>query len=110
MSEFKTNQLLECKCGFKPDHYNVYYGRTPYDVICPVCKKQTTMAKCKVTNNPMNLISYWNDHIRHLTLEEMEAEVTEFRKEQKENTGYDLYTEYNYYWYLNEGEILHKSA
>ena len=108
MSEFKTSNLLECNCGFKPDRYSIYYGSTPYDVSCPFCKKQTTMAKCKVTGWAGNVISYWNEHIRHLTLEEMETEVEEFRKEQKENIGYDLYGYYNYYWYADKGEVLQK--
>jgi len=68
------------------------------------------MSKCKVTGSVKNVIDYWNSHISKLTLQELEDEVTEFRKEQKENTGYDMYDNYNYYWELSKGEVLFKSC
>lgn len=106
-STFKTDELIPCQCGFKPDSYKVYYGRTPYDVICPVCHKQTTMAKCKVTGCNGNVIDYWNSHIAKMTLAEMEAEAKEFYEEQKRKTsGFDGYDTYLYYWVKDQGEIL----
>ena len=72
--QFKTDELKPCRCGFKPDHYTVGYGQTPYDVFCPNCKKQTSFAKCKITGWNGNLFDYWNKHIAQMTLEEVEHE------------------------------------
>lgn len=108
VSIFKTEEINPCICGFKPDHFSVYYGRTPYDIFCPTCKKQTTMAKCKVTNSHENVIDYWNEHISKLTKEDMEKETLEFRKEEKENTGYDGYKSYSYFWEKGNGPVLYK--
>jgi len=79
--KFPTDELSPCICGFKPDHYEVGYGQTPYDIHCPECKKQTTMAKCKVTGWEGNVIDYWNKHISKLTLEQMKQECWEVRQE-----------------------------
>jgi|ERR1035437_1617287 hypothetical protein len=103
--QFKTDELKPCRCGFKPDHYTIGYGQTPYDVFCPNCKKQTTLAKCKVTGWNGNLFDYWNNHIAQMTLEEIDHEVEELRKEQKANCGYDGYKVYEYYWEKGKGEI-----
>ena len=108
--KFKTDKLLECRCGFKPNHYTVGYGSTPYDVWCPNCKKQTTLAKCLVTSHSNNLFDYWNTHIRHLTKEDVDKEVDDFRKIQKKNIGYDLYKRYDVYWVAGEGEVIVKSV
>ena len=89
MSKFKTDELIPCICGFKPDHYNIAYGRTPYDIFCPNCKKQTTLAKCYITGWHGHLIDYWNKHIAKLTLKELENEFQEFRKERKKALAYD---------------------
>ena len=80
-SKFQTDELNACVCGFKPTHYSVAYGRTPYDVFCPNCKKQTTMAKCKITGHSSHVIDYWNKHISKLTKEELQHEVKTFLKE-----------------------------
>jgi len=109
--QFKTNKLNPCQCGFKPDHYTVGYGRTPYDVFCPNCHKQTTLSKCKITGCNENLFDYWNQHISKMTLIEMEKEVDDFRKEQKANCGgYDGYKIYEYYWEKDKGEVLYTES
>ena len=79
--DWETDELIPCQCGYKPDHYSIYYSRTPYDVFCPVCKKQLNFAKCKVTGHHGNAIDYWNRHLAGLTLEQMEKEVEKFREE-----------------------------
>lgn len=111
ISNFKTDKLIPCVCGFKPDHYSVAYGKTPYDVFCPVCKKQTTFAKCLITGWHGNLIDYWNNHIAMMTLDEMEKEVQEFRKERKKVLAFDGKfegcEEYVYYWIKDKGETLY---
>lgn len=108
--KFDTDELEPCQCGFIPDHYTVGYGRTPYDIYCPNCRKQTTFAKCKITGSKEHLFDYWNTVIRHMTLDEMHHEASEFIKIQKEKTtGYDGYNSYDYYWVKGKGEILSKS-
>ena len=105
---FETDELISCQCGFKPVHYSVYYGSTPYDVICPICQKQTTLAKCKVTGWSGHVIDYWNSHIAKMTLAEMQDEQKEFYLEQVRETGHrGGYTEYWYYWVKDKGEVLH---
>jgi len=110
MSKFESKDINPCRCGFQPTHYSVYYGRTPYDIGCPVCKKQTTMAKCKVTGWHGHVIDYWNEHISKLTQEELEEEVKLFNIERQENTGYDGYKYYDYYWEKDKGETLYARA
>lgn len=109
-SKFKTNELKPCICGFKPDHYSVSYGKTPYDVFCPVCLKQLARAKCLVTGWHGHAVDYWNKHIAELTLEEMEEEVRIFNEERKKALAYDGEYEgcknYSYYWVKEEGEKL----
>lgn len=102
--EFKTDKLNPCICGFKPDHYTMYYGSTPYDIYCPNCKKQTTMAKCKITGYDGHLIDYWNRHISKLTLEQLEEEVKDLYIERKENDPFNEYKSYEYYWEEGSGE------
>lgn len=58
----KTDKLKKCICGFKPDHYSVAYGRTPYSVFCPNCNKQTK-GKGGVSQN---IVDYWNETARHI--------------------------------------------
>lgn len=106
--DFVTDRILPCQCGFKPDHYIVGYGMTPYDIHCVPCGKQLALAKCLVTGSPDNAIDYWNKHVAHLTNEEQHEEVANFKAEQKLNTGYDGYSEYQYYWIEGPGEIIHK--
>ena len=108
MTEFKTDKLKKCKCGFKPNHYLVGYGSTPYDVFCPNCKKQTSFAKCEVTGWHGNVIDYWNKHISKLTLQELEKEVEDLRNEKQEKDPYNQeYDVYEYYWIKDKGEVLH---
>lgn len=104
--DFKSEEIKPCRCGFKPDHYSVAYGRTPYDINCPNCKKQTAMAKCMVTGWYANVIDYWNQHIRHITKEQITKEVDDLKHERKENDPYNEYNFYGYYWLKDEGEIL----
>jgi len=110
ISNFKTDELIPCVCGFKPDHYSIAYGSTPYDVFCPECKKQTNFAKCLITGWYGHLVDYWNNHIAGITLVEMEKEVQEFKEERKKALAYDGEYEgcksYDYYWVKDEGETL----
>ena len=97
--DFKTDELIPCLCGFKPDHYSVSYGPTPYDVFCPECKKQASLfTKYKVSGSPSGIISYWNNHCAKMTKEELKIEYDEFKKEQEKETGSDGYVVYQYYW------------
>ena len=105
--QFKTNEINPCKCGFKPEHYTITYGRTPYDIWCPNCEKQTSMAKCKVTGWHGNAIDYWNEHIANLTIEELEKEVTDLMKERKKKDPYNEYKSYEYYWVKDKGETFY---
>ena len=105
MSDFKTDELLPCRCGFKPDHYSVYYGRTPYDVFCPDCKKQLARAKCLVTGWAGHAIDYWNTHLCFITLEEMNSEVKNFMKEKEKLE--EKPNAYDYYWEKGKGEVLY---
>lgn len=109
--KFKTDELIPCVCGFKPDHYSVAYGNTPYDIFCPECKKQTCLAKCLITGWHGHLIDYWNNHIAVMTLEEIDDEVREFREERKKALAFDGEFEgcekYVYYWEKDNGEILY---
>lgn len=106
--DFKIDQLVPCQCGFKPDHFDIGYGRTPYDIYCPVCKKQSSMAKCKITGSHLNLIDYWNKHVSKLTKEEMLKEVEEACEQRKKEDPYNEYKVYTYYWTKDEGEELIK--
>lgn len=108
--EFKTDELVPCRCGFKPDHFTIGYGRTPYDVFCPVCKKQSVHAKCKVTNHHENAIDYWNKIVSKMTVEEINDELIALRKEKKEIDPYNEYKVYTYYWIKDEGEKLIKKC
>ena len=107
-SKFKTDEINPCKCGFKPDHYIVMYGRTPYDIWCPTCKKQTCMAKCKVTGSSENAIDYWNSHIAQMTKEEVRQEVVDFQKERENQNLIERPKEYQYYWEKDKGEVLYE--
>lgn len=110
MSQFKTDEIKPCRCGFKPDHYSIYYGRTPYDIFCPNCQKQTTLAKCKVTGHHENVIDYWNNHIRYLTKGEIDKEVLDLKRERQEKDPDYEYSTYDYYWEKGKGEVLYASV
>ena len=47
-AEHKSDKINPCRCGFKPDHFTMGYGRTPYLISCPKCKKQTNLSKCSL--------------------------------------------------------------
>lgn len=108
--DFKTDELIPCQCGFKPDHYSIGYGRTPYDIYCPNCKKQSQFAKCQVTGSHYNLIDYWNKHVAGLTLEQMQQEVRDLNEEKKREDPYKEYKVYTYYWYEGKGAVLTKQC
>lgn len=106
MSDFKTDELEPCLCGFKPDHYSIYYGQTPYCIWCPDCKKQTNFAKCLVTGHHDNVIDYWNKHISKLTLSQVQEEVKLFLAEKEAKRREEQFKSYNYYWQKGKGEVL----
>jgi len=106
-SRFKTEEINTCRCGFKPNYFSVFYGKTPYDIYCPHCKKQTARAKCKVTGWHGNVIDYWNKHIANLTKEELEKEVSELMQERKEKDPYGEFNTYEYYWEKDKGEVFY---
>lgn len=108
--DWPTNELIPCQCGFKPDHYSIYYSSTPYDVYCPTCKKQLNFARCKVTGWHGHAIDYWNSHLAALTFEEMEEESRKFREERKkmEDREGARAREYAYYWEKDKGEVLYQ--
>jgi hypothetical protein len=110
MYDHPTDELVPCQCGFKPDHYSVYYSRTPYDIWCPNCRKQLNFARCKVTGNHENAIDYWNSHLAVLTLSEIEQEVEEFMTELENAIREEGMRpkSYNYYWEKDKGEILYQ--
>lgn len=110
MSEFKTDDLKPCRCGFKPNHYSVYYGNTPYDIWCPNCKKQITSTKCEVTGWYENAIDYWNSHLADMTIEEIKTEYQDFLEEKRkvEEKSYQRAREYQYYWEKGKGAVLYQ--
>lgn len=57
--DIKTDKLNQCECGSKPEHYTVGYSRTPYDVSCPGCGKQTSLYD-RIGGAPDNIIDFWN--------------------------------------------------
>lgn len=106
MSTFKTDKLKPCQCGYKPDSYNVWYGRTPYNIVCENCKKQLASAKCQVTGSSLHLFDYWNNHIADLTVEQMKEENRLLRLEIEAQSTIERPREYIYYWY-DGAEHLH---
>ena len=60
MADIKTDELITCECGSKPDHYSIEYGRTPYMVVCPGCKKQTNRYR-QIGGLADNIIKFWNE-------------------------------------------------
>ncbi len=105
-----TDELEPCLCGFKPDHYSIYYGRTPYNIHCPVCQKYTHDGKCLVTGHQSNIIDYWNKKISKMTKEEIREEVRLFEIERKEAESVEgmRAKEYRYYWEKDTGEKLYQ--
>ena len=106
--DIKTDELLPCLCGFKPDHYSIAYGSTPYDVFCPNCKKQFTFSKYAVTGNKENAIHYWNNYIRLKTIEEIEFDYEHAKGERKaeEDENYCRAKVWQWYWSVNGEELI----
>lgn len=101
-----TDEFKMCGCGSTPDHYEIGYGRTPYSLMCPGCKKQLIHAKCKITGCGANLIDYWNEHLRLLTPLDMDNENQELCEEREKEDPYNEAIEYQYYWVEGKGERL----
>ncbi|MEK7556831.1 MAG: hypothetical protein AAB538_02535, partial [Patescibacteria group bacterium] len=57
----KTNEIEPCECGYKPQHYSIGYGSTPYYISCLGCGKSLHNG----TNDPGIIISQWNNDYRH---------------------------------------------
>jgi hypothetical protein len=110
-SKFNTDELKPCICGFKPNHYSVWYGPTPYDIVCPNCRKQSARTKCLVTGWVGHLIDYWNKHVAGMTKEELDKEVQDFENEKanalKYGGEYEGFKTYEYYWQEGKGEVLY---
>lgn len=68
--KFKTDKLLPCLCGFKPTHFIVAYGPTPYSIWCPNCKKQTENYKL-IGGCEQDIIDLWNNIVRSKSKEEL---------------------------------------
>lgn len=61
--DVKTDKLLPCHCGKKPDHYSIGYGRTPYYVNCVDCIPRTKyVGGCGGYEG--HIIDWWNYHGR----------------------------------------------
>jgi hypothetical protein len=39
IQDFKSNDIMPCQCGYRPEFYTVAYGTTPYSIHCKNCKK-----------------------------------------------------------------------
>lgn len=109
MSKFPTDELVPCMCGFKPDHYEVNYGPTPYIVFCHGCKRGTNFTLCEVSGSPLNIIDYWNNHVANKTKEELRAEVVarEKAKLRLETKNEQQISSYEYYWIAGKGKKLY---
>ena len=107
--DFQTDKLNSCNCGYKPDHYTVGYGSTPYSITCK-CGKNLYHAKCKITGGINNLIDYWNKIISVTSINKLRLERDSFLEQKEEMIREEGHTprEYQYYWYENKGEVLHK--
>ena len=71
--DIETDELNTCECGFKPTHYTIAYGKTPYDVYCEGCKKQTNRYR-SIGGHHSNVINFWNEiaplrELKEFTLE-----------------------------------------
>lgn len=104
--KIKSDEISPCLCGFKPEHVTLGYGRTPYDIFCPQCKKQASIAKCQCTGAMENIIDYWNVKISKMSNEDIKEEIKEFNSIRKLKDPYDEYNEYQYFWYKDLGEKL----
>lgn len=58
--DFPCICLAPCRCGFKPTSYSVAYGRRPYDVFCPTCRRQATSYCDGVGGYWWNIVWLWN--------------------------------------------------
>lgn len=67
---FKTDKLISCLCGFKPEYYSVLYGPTPYTIFCPICIKQTQHYK-RIGGCEQNIIDLWNNIVSRYSKQEL---------------------------------------
>lgn len=96
-----------CDCGYTPKSFSIGYGQTPYVLQCK-CGKKLYDAKCKITGNYFNLISYWNDYLSVNSIAKILKDKLDFIKEKKREQNYAMQKakEYQYYWYKGKGETL----
>lgn len=108
--DWPMRTINPCRCGYKPDHLNIYYGSTPYSIWCPHCKKGSSNARCLVTGHHSHAIDYWNSHIANLTLKQINAEVRAFNKKRSKAEAREgmRARQYNYYWEKGKGEVLYQ--
>ncbi len=102
-------ELAPCICGGQPLEVEVHYGRTPYNIACPNCKKQQASAKCETTGGMHNPIDYWNKIVSKLTKEEMIQEKTDSMEERRKwarDNYCSIWDAGTYYWYEGKGEQL----
>lgn len=57
----KTEKLLPCYCGGRPDNFSIGYGSTPYYINCPKCRKLVHGGSGVVNH----FIEAWNRDYRH---------------------------------------------
>ena len=55
-----TNTIRPCECGYKPKHYSIGYGRTPYYISCFGCGKSLHDGADDVAT----IINAWNRDYR----------------------------------------------
>jgi hypothetical protein len=77
----KVEGLDKCQCGYQPDTVCIGYGRTPYDVWCPECSKQTNTYK-QIGGAVDNAIKFWNEIAPLIELRENGNLVYEYENKQ----------------------------
>lgn len=60
--DFKCEDIEPCECSYKPDHYTVGYGRTPYYISCLNCGKSLHGGSGYIKD----FIKIWNNKYRHI--------------------------------------------
>ena len=50
-----TDKIVPCQCGHKPLTYSIAYGRTPYGIWCPTCRKGLSGGH----NDPQEMFDLW---------------------------------------------------
>ena len=104
----KTDKLLPCLCGYKPDSYSTGYGSEPWCIWGPNCKKQTNFTHHYISNHVNNLFDYWNNYVRLKSKRQLAALGREFdkRKKAQELEAEQAYHHYELHWINGEGEQL----